>query len=164
MASRKSRKPCLILFLQGCSTVFGCRNRTPESTITIEYNVRSTSGVEQHCVPIGMSGKKVIIELRCEGRIGLPQWLSDKESACSAGAVGDTVLIPGSGRSPGGWHGNPLQYSCLENPMDRGAWWATVHKITNSWTQLKWLSTYTQLIGKITQISNLFTMLLDCSR
>ena len=50
-----------------------CRNRSPESTITIEYNVRSTSGVEQHCVPIGMSGKKVIIELRCEGRIGLPQ-------------------------------------------------------------------------------------------
>ena len=43
-------------------------------------------------------------------------------------------LIPGSGRSPGGGHGNPLQYSCLENPVDRGAWWATVHLVTESWT------------------------------
>ena len=48
--------------------------------------------------------------------------------------------IPKSGRSPGGQHGNPLQYSCLENPMDRGAWQATVHSVTKSQTQLKWLS------------------------
>ena len=46
-------------------------------------------------------------------------------------------LIPGSGRSPGEGNGNPLQYSCLENPMDRGAWWATVHGVTKSWTQLR---------------------------
>ena len=45
-----------------------------------------------------------------------------------------------SGRSPGRGHGNPLQYSCLENPMDRGAWWATVHRVTKSWTSLKQLS------------------------
>ena len=44
--------------------------------------------------------------------------------------------IPGLGRSPGGGHSNPLQYSCLENPMDRGAWQATVHEVTKSWTQL----------------------------
>ena len=50
-------------------------------------------------------------------------------------------LIPGSGRSPGGGHGNPLQYSCLENPMDRGAWQATVHRVTQSQTQLKQIST-----------------------
>jgi len=50
--------------------------------------------------------------------------------------------IPGSGRSPGGGHGNPLQYSCLENPTDRGAWQATVHRVANSWTQLKQLSTH----------------------
>ena len=49
----------------------------------------------------------------------------------------DTGLIPGSGRSPGGWHGNPLQYSCLENPMERGAWRATVHGVTQSWTRLR---------------------------
>ena len=53
---------------------------------------------------------------------GLPQWLSGKESTCSAGATGNTGFIPWSGRSPGGGHGNPLQYLCLEEPMDRGAW------------------------------------------
>ena len=52
---------------------------------------------------------------------GLPRWLSSKESTCSAGVSDDAGLIPESGRSPGGGHGNPLQYSCLENPMDRGA-------------------------------------------
>ena len=62
--------------------------------------------------------------------------LSGKKSACSAGAAGDTGLIPGSGRSPGGGHGDPLQYSCLENPMDRGAWQATVHGVAKSQTQL----------------------------
>jgi len=46
-------------------------------------------------------------------------------------------LIPGSGRSPGGGNDNPLQYSCLGNPMDRGAWWATVHRVTKSGTGLK---------------------------
>ena len=51
-------------------------------------------------------------------------------------------LIPGSGRSPGREHGNLLQYSCLENPMDRGAWWSTVHRVTKSWTWLKRLSTH----------------------
>ena len=47
----------------------------------------------------------------------------------NAGDVRDMGLIPGLGRSPGEGHGKPLQYSCLENPMDRGAWWATVHKV-----------------------------------
>ena len=56
---------------------------------------------------------------------GLPQWLSGKESSCNAGDTGITFLIPGLGRSPGGRNGNPLQYSCVKNPMDRGAWWAT---------------------------------------
>ena len=60
-----------------------------------------------------------------------------KESACNAGDTEDAGLIPGSGRSPGGGHGNPLQYSCLENPMDRGAWRAAVHGVTKSQTQLK---------------------------
>ena len=48
----------------------------------------------------------------------------------------DTDLIPGSGKFPGGGDGNPLQYSCLENPMDRGAWWATVHGVAKSWARL----------------------------
>ena len=54
-----------------------------------------------------------------------------KESACNAG---DPASIPGWGRSPGEGNGNPLQSSCLENPMDRGAGWATVHGVTESWT------------------------------
>ena len=57
------------------------------------------------------------------------QWLSGKESACSAG---DTGSIPGSGRSPGGGHGNPLLYSCLENPMESEAWRASVHEVTKA--------------------------------
>ena len=52
----------------------------------------------------------------------------------SAGDIRDAGLIPGSGRFPGGEHGNPLQYSCLETPMDRGDWWDTVHRVAKSWT------------------------------
>ena len=74
---------------------------------------------------------------------GLPQWLSGKQSAYNAGAAGNSDLIPGSGRSPGEGNGNPLQCSCLENPMDRGTWRATVHGVPKSWTQLKPLSMHT---------------------
>ena len=63
----------------------------------------------------------------------LPWWLSGKESAHNAGDLGS---IPGLGRSPGGGHGDPLQYSCLENYMDRGAWQATVGGVTKSRIQL----------------------------
>ena len=52
-----------------------------------------------------------------------------KNPPANSGDIGDAGLIPGSGRSPGEGHGNPLQSSCLENPMDRGAWWATVHGV-----------------------------------
>ena len=61
--------------------------------------------------------------------VGPPQWLSGKESAYNAGDAGDVGSIPGSGRCPGGGNGNPLQYSCLGNPMDRFPWWATVHEV-----------------------------------
>ena len=57
-----------------------------------------------------------------------------KNASANAGDVRDADLIPGSGRSPGGGHGNPLQYSCLENPMNRGAWRAIVHRVTKSRT------------------------------
>ena len=63
----------------------------------------------------------------------LPLWLSSKETACNAEATGDAGSIPGLERSPGGGHSNPLQYSCLRNPMNRGAWWATVHGVTKNW-------------------------------
>ena len=67
-------------------------------------------------------------------------WLWDvpggSDGKASAYNAGDLGSIPGSGRSPGEGNGNPLQYSCLENPMDGGAWWATVHGVAKSWTRL----------------------------
>ena len=69
--------------------------------------------------------------------MGFPGGSDGKESACS---VRDLSLIPGLGRSPGEGNGNPLQYSCLENPMDRGAWWATVCRVPKSQS---WLSDFT---------------------
>ena len=65
---------------------------------------------------------------------GLRWWLSGKEYACNAG---DTALIPGLGGAPGEGNGNQLQYSCLDNPMDRGAWWATVPGVAKSQIQLR---------------------------
>ena len=65
---------------------------------------------------------------------GLSQWLSNKEFACNTGATETIGSIPGLGRSPGGEHGNPCQYFCLENPMDRRAWETTVHMVMKSWT------------------------------
>ena len=62
----------------------------------------------------------------------LPRELSSKESACDIGDVRNSSLIPGSGRPPGGENGNPFQSSCLENPMDRGAWWVAVHGVTKN--------------------------------
>ena len=67
---------------------------------------------------------------------GLPRWLSGKNLAANAGDTKDVGLIPGSGGSPEVGNGNPLQYSCLENFMDGGAWWATVHGVSKSRTQL----------------------------
>ena len=65
--------------------------------------------------------------------MGFPDGSEGKASACNAGGLGS---IPGSGRSPGEGNGNPLQYSCLENPMDRGACWATVHGVAKLQTRL----------------------------
>ena len=72
---------------------------------------------------------------------GFPSGSAGKESTCNTGDTGDKVSIPRWGMSPGRGHGNPLQYSCLENPMDRGAWRATVQRDTKSRT---WLSTSTE--------------------
>ena len=80
---------------------------------------------------------KILSGVPTELRLFSPWWCISKESACSAGDPGS---IPGSGRSPGEGNGNPLQYSCLGNPMDRGAWWATVHGVAKS--QI-WLSNST---------------------
>ena len=77
----------------------------------------------------------------CPNQPGFPGGSVSKEPACSAGDLGS---IPGSGRSPGEENGLPLQYSCLENPMDRGAWQDTVHGVTKRWTPWKLLSMSTK--------------------
>ena len=82
---------------------------------------------------IHMNGFKILL-------LGFPGGSDGKESACN---VGDLGLIPGSGRFPGEGNDNPLQYSCLENPMDRGAWWASGHGIAKSQTQLSDSHTHT---------------------
>ena len=84
-----------------------------------------------------------------EGSFMLPLWKAEafqvalvvKNPPANEGDVRDANLIPGSGRSPGEGHGNPLQYSCLENPMTCRAWQAIVHRVAKSWTRLKRLST-----------------------
>ena len=78
-----------------------------------------------------------------KGRGGFPGGSDGKESACNAR---DPDSIPGLGRSPGEGNGNPLQYFCLENSMDRGIWWATVHGVTKSWTGLSDSHFHFQLI------------------
>ena len=79
---------------------------------------------------LGAIGKPAFEQISVLG--GFPGGSDGKEPTCSAG---DSVLIPGSGRSPGERNGNPLQYSCLENPTDREPWWATVHRVAKSQTQ-----------------------------
>ena len=75
-----------------------------------------------------------------------------KNPSINAGNIRDTGSLPGSGRLPGGGHGNPFQYSGLENPTERGAWWAAVYRVAKSRTHLKQLSTHTDII-----ISVIFT-------
>ena len=72
---------------------------------------------------------------------GFPDGSDGKESACNMGNLG---WIPGSGRSPEGGNGNPFQYSCLENPTDRGAWWATVHGVAKESDTTERLTTTTE--------------------
>ena len=77
-----------------------------------------------------------------------PRWFSGKESACNSGATGDTGSIPGSESSPGERQGNPLQYSCLKNPMDRETWWAMAHRaarVRHYWSDLVCTHTSTWL-------------------
>ena len=104
------------------------------------YNVVLGSAVHQRELLIHIStlskilflyGSLQSIEKSSLAFRGFPGGSDSKEYACNAGGTG---LIPGLGRSPGVGNGNPLQYSCRENPMDRGAWRATVHRIAKSWT------------------------------
>ena len=80
-----------------------------------------------------------LLSMGTQSRTQLKQLSSSSSSSDSAvnnppANAGNADLIPGLGRSPGEGNGNSLQYSCLENPMDRGAWWATIHGVAKSWT------------------------------
>ena len=81
-----------------------------------------------------------VIRTLCWLNRGFPGGTSGKESTSNSGDRRDTGSVPGSGRE----HGNPLQYSCLENPMNRGVWQATVNRVVLNLTWLKWLSAHTQ--------------------
>ena len=81
--------------------------------------------------------------------MGFPGGSDHKESACN---VGDPGSIPGSGRCPGEGHSKPLQYSCLENSMDRETWWATVHGAPKSWTHLKDSHTSLSILSNIVNL------------
>ena len=77
-----------------------------------------------------------------------------KNTPASAGDLRGVSSIPGLGRSPGGGQGNPLQYSCLENPMDRGDWWVVVHGVTKSWTRPKQFSMHVGMHACNTDLRN----------
>ena len=85
-----------------------------------------------------------------------------KHSPANTGDIRDAGSIPGSGRSPGGGHSNPLQYSCLENPMDRGTWWTMAHRDAKSWTRPKQLSMHAWLIHFIVKqkLTHLYTAII----
>ena len=86
------------------------------------------------CSQVDLKTEKGSIYHNVSNTAGFPGDSVGKESTCNAGDTGDVGSIPGSGRSPEGGHGNPLQYSCLENSMDRGACQAIVHGVAKSWT------------------------------
>ena len=87
-----------------------------------------------HQVLVMAQGSLVACGFSCSAACGITGGPDGKKSACNAR---DLSSIPGSGRSPGGGNGNPLQYPCLENFMDKGAWQTTVHGVTKSQTQLR---------------------------
>ena len=120
------------------------------------------------CLKVKLPQTETFVPIRClvDFRRSLSTgWASQvmlvvKNPPTNAGDIGDTGLIPGSGRSPGGGHGNPLQHSCLENPMNRGAQRATVHRVAKNRAQLNHLARTHALVKVIC----LYNPTLGCSR
>ena len=113
--------PCLAFMARRTQYMLGSEEQW---SLNRSLNYYVISQLQVFCKKAGKREK-----ITCKG---LPWWLSIEESACSAGATGDLGSIPGLGRSPGRGCGNTLQYCCLENPMDRGAWGAAGHGVTQS--------------------------------
>ena len=101
------------------------------------------SSVRPACTPPPTIPHRAGAEKTPTGLTRYPGGSDGKESACNGR---DPASIPELGRSPGEGDGYPLQYSCLENPIDRGAWWATVHRVTKSWTRLSNYTTATTTV------------------
>ena len=123
---------------------------TTSTTLTSSYKVSGSLSRDAHSLTLCLSLKDNRRKL--PSIKGFPRSSVSKESACNAG---DPGLIPGSGRSPGGGNGTPLHYSCLENPTDGGAWWATVHGVAKSWTEL---SDFTILTTSFISIQRKFAL------
>ena len=132
-----------LLFMADGLNIYGRELLQPQAVIGLHHHHLATRKKRTFSTNVNtkLAGKSLInsIWVMCLPWIllykdihkyGPLRWLSGKEPTCSAGDIGDTGSISESETSPGGGHGNPLQYSCLENPMDSGAWWATVHGVT----------------------------------
>ena len=122
---------------------FQRRGRVSEVRTSLRRRVRCWShgpacGHYSHRVMALESAESVSLQqkVRTGSKEGFSMVLVVKNLLANAGDVRDAGSIPGWGRSHGGGHGDPLQYPCLENPMDRGAWWATIHGVAKSWTQV----------------------------
>ena len=92
---------------------------------------------------VGYIGRLRLTHTRCASQVAL----GVNNLPANTGDVSEAGSVPGFGRSPGGGHGDPLQYSCLENPTDKGAWRAAVHRVTKSWTRLQFSSV--QLLNRV---------------
>ena len=110
------------------------------STFQLEYEFREVRDVDVLSTDRSSDEKPSLTRSNYQevfegigNEVGFPGGSDSKESSCNAGDLG---LIHVLGSSPGEGNGNPLQYSCLENSMDRGTWWVTVHGVAKSWTQL----------------------------
>ena len=111
-------------FMPG-NQAFGWVAPTVQNTLRPSLPGRIQPTLSTLMVPLHGLGKDVLY-------LGFPGGSVIKDQPANPGDAGDSGLIPGWGRSPGEGYGNPLQYSCLENPMDKRAWWATVHGVTES--------------------------------
>ena len=128
---------------QACCSSWGCRARHNLATeqqymlgCTFKVNLTSlhVPQKKRKVHHLFLNGRNLELPRQCDfpvtqTAVGFPGGSDGKEPACN---VGDPGSIPGSGRSPGEGNGNKLQYSCLENPMDRESWWATVHGVAKS--------------------------------
>ena len=127
--SKAQNPPVVPSSLQGRASMLTPACRDQHSDLILSLNLPRVTFLSFCSSPTGLF--IVVPQIApSSGRLRASQVaLMVKNMPANAGDVGDEGLIPGSGRSPGGWHGNPLQYSCLENLMDSGAWRATVHRL-----------------------------------